>query len=166
MEEDDTLVREDDPKSPCNISSESCRLYFKGLIKEETTTVLAGYGVAICDKDNNLLFQTKGSLHDSATTVLEAELMALSRGLIEVVRLRITHIAIYCDYQTIFELVMGRYALEQDNIALLMDDVQRIRQQLRSSVPVLVTEDQTKFAYKLAMETIVSEVSITKTSYR
>ncbi|CAN7060612.1 unnamed protein product [Brassica rapa subsp. trilocularis] len=156
MEEDGTLVREDDPKS-----SESCRLYFKGLIKKETTTVLAGYEVAICDKDNKLLFQMKGSHHDSATTVLEAELMALRRGLIEAVRLGITHISVYCDYQTIFELVMGRSVPEQqDNIALLMGDVQRIRQQLTSSIPVLVTEDQTKFAYKLAMETVVSEISI------
>lgn len=100
MEEDGTLVRKDDPKS-----SESCRLYFKGLIKKETATVLAGYEVAICDKDNKLLCQMKGSLHDSATTVLEAELMALRRGLIEAVRLGITHISVYCDYQTIFELV-------------------------------------------------------------
>lgn len=50
--------------------------------------------------------------------------------------------------------------LEEDNIVLLMDDVQRIRQQLASSIPVLVTEDQTKFAYKLAMETVVSEIRI------
>lgn len=56
---------------------------------------------------------------------------------------------------------MGRSVPEQqDNIALLMGDVQRIRQQLTSSIPVLVTEDQTKFAYKLAMETVVSEISI------
>ncbi|KAL0897576.1 hypothetical protein Bca101_081537 [Brassica carinata] len=156
-------MEEDDPKSSCDISSESCRLYFKGLIKEERTTVLTGYGVAICDKDNKLLFQMKGSLHNhnSAITDLEAELMALRRGLTEAVRLGITHISVYCDYQTIFELVMGRSVLEQDNIALLMDDVQRIRQQLASSIPVLVTEDQTKFAYKLAMETVISEISIT-----
>ncbi|KAF8080841.1 hypothetical protein N665_0919s0006 [Sinapis alba] len=149
-----TFVREDDPKSPC-------RLYFKGLIKEETTTVLSGFGVAICDKDNNLLFQMKGSLQDSAVTALEAELMALRRGLIEAVRLGITHILVYCDYQTLFELVTGRSVLEKDNIAFLMDDVQRIRKQLTSCIPLLVTEeDQTKFAYKLAMETIVSEISI------
>lgn len=72
---------------------------------EETTTVLSGFGVAICDKDNNLLFQMKGSLQDSAVTALEAELMALRRGLIEAVRLGITHILVYCDYQTLFELV-------------------------------------------------------------
>ncbi|XP_056864237.1 E3 ubiquitin-protein ligase RSL1-like, partial [Raphanus sativus] len=117
-------MEEDDPKSSCDISSEYYRLYFKGLINEETTTVLAGFGVAICDKENNLLFQMKGPLHGSAITDLEAELMALRRGLTEA--------------------VMGRYVLEEDNIVLLMDDVQRIRQQLASSIPVLVNEDQTK----------------------
>ncbi|KAJ0260237.1 RING/U-box protein with C6HC-type zinc finger [Hirschfeldia incana] len=160
MEEHGTLVREDDPKSFCDISSESCRLYFKGLVREQTTTVLAGFGVAICDKDNNILFQMKEPLHDSAITDLEAELMALRRGLTEAVRLGITHISVYCDYQSIFELVVGRSVPEQDNIALLMDDVQRIRQKLAFSIPVLVTEDQTKLAYNLAMETVVSEIRI------
>jgi len=55
---------------------------------------------------------------------------------------------------------MGISVPEQDNIALLMDDVQRIRKQFTSSIPVLMTRNQAKFAYKLAMETIVSEISI------
>ena len=55
---------------------------------------------------------------------------------------------------------MGRSTPEQDNIAMLMNDVQRMRQQLRYSNPILVTRDQISFAYKLAMETIVSEISI------
>lgn len=55
---------------------------------------------------------------------------------------------------------MGRSAAEQDNIAMLMNDVQRLRQQLTSSNPFLVTRNQVKFAYKLAMETIVSEIRI------
>ncbi|CAH8266897.1 unnamed protein product [Arabidopsis lyrata] len=57
-------------------------------------------------------------------------------------------------------MVTGRCAPEQENTALLMDDVQRIRQQLTSSIPVLMTENQANFAYKLALETLVSETSI------
>lgn len=50
---------------------------------------------------------------------------------------------------------------EKDSIiAVLMDDVELIRQQLTSSNPVLVTGNQTEIAYKLAMETLVSEISI------
>ncbi|KAL1203262.1 E3 ubiquitin-protein ligase RSL1 [Cardamine amara subsp. amara] len=135
------------------------RLYFKGLVSEETTELLAGFGVAICDLDDKLLFQMKGAIHEPAITVLEAELIALTRGLTEVVRLGINHISIYCDHDQIFELLLGRSVPEQGNIALLMDNVQPIRQKLKSSIPVLVTGNQTKFAYKLAMETIVSETS-------
>lgn len=55
---------------------------------------------------------------------------------------------------------MGRCAPEQHdkNITLLMDDVQLIRQQLTSSIPVPMTENNQ--AYELAMETVVSEISI------
>ncbi|EFH51881.1 predicted protein [Arabidopsis lyrata subsp. lyrata] len=55
---------------------------------------------------------------------------------------------------------MGRSVPEQDNIAMLMNDVQRMRQQLSSSNPILVTRDQISFAYKLAMETVASDISI------
>ncbi|CAL9247572.1 unnamed protein product [Arabidopsis halleri] len=51
-------------------------------------------------------------------------------------------------------VVMGRSAPEQENIALLMDDVQRIRRELTSSIPVTVTENQAKFAYNLSKELI------------
>ncbi|CAA7038226.1 unnamed protein product [Microthlaspi erraticum] len=166
MEKERTLVREDGSKpspskSSGNINSHMhYNLYFKGLIREETTGLLAGFGVAICDEDDNLLFQTKGSLHESSITALEAELTALKQGLTQAVGLGINHIFINCDYLPVFKLVMGRSAPEKVRIALLMDDVQRIRQQLRSSIAVLMTENQTKFAYNLAMETVVSEISI------
>ncbi|VYS59442.1 unnamed protein product [Arabidopsis thaliana] len=153
---------EDDPKPAGEIKIESYSLYFKGLVSEETTELLAGFAVAICDKDDNLLFQMKEQVHDSrVVTLMEVELMALKRGLTEVVRLGITHISIYCDNYRIFELVMERSVSEQENIVLLMDDVQRIRQRLTSSVPVLVmTRNQIEFVYELAMETIVSEIRI------
>lgn len=50
---------------------------------------------------------------------------------------------------------------DKDSIAMIMYDVQRIRQQLTSSTPLLVTGNQTnKLAYELALETLVSEISI------
>ncbi|CAE6075218.1 unnamed protein product [Arabidopsis arenosa] len=142
--------------SPGDFHSDTYNLHFKGLVRQETSAQLsAGFRVAICrEEDDSLLFQMKGSLHDSVITVLEAELMALKRGLTEAVSLGISHISICCDSFQIFELVMGRSAPEQENIALLMDDVQRIRRELTSSIPVLVTENQAKFAYKLAKESI------------
>lgn len=105
MEEESTLVRADDPKPPGEIKLESYSLYFKGLVNEETTELLTGFGVAICDKDDNLLFQMKEQVHDSRVTLLEVELMALKRGLTEAVGLGIDRILIYCDHYQIFELV-------------------------------------------------------------
>ena len=78
------------------------RLYFKGFVSEETK----GFGVAICDQEDKLLYHIKGSRHhDSAITVLEAELMALKRGLTEAVSLGINHISICCDRLELYELV-------------------------------------------------------------
>jgi len=109
MEEESTLVRAEDPKHVGRVSSEikpdSYRLYFKGLVSEETVELLAGFGVAICDKDDNLLFQMKEQVHDSRVTVLEVEIMALKRGLTEAVGLGIDNISIYSDHYRIFELV-------------------------------------------------------------
>jgi len=56
---------------------------------------------------------------------------------------------------------MWRSVPDKDSIAMIMYDVQRIRQQLTSSTPLLVTGNQTnKLAYELALETLVSEISI------
>ncbi|CAH8267522.1 unnamed protein product [Arabidopsis lyrata] len=161
MEEEGTLEGNDGPNptgkpSPGDFHSDTYNLYFKGLVRQETSAQLsAGFRVAICrEEDDYLLFQMKGSLHDSKVTVLEAELMALKRGLTEAVSLGINHISICCDSFQIFELVMRRSAPEQENIALLMDDVQRIRRELTSSIPVTVTKNQAKFAYKLSKELI------------
>ncbi|AEE77826.1 putative protein [Arabidopsis thaliana] len=136
------------------------KLYFKGIVIEETSQLLAGFGVAIFDQDDKLLFQMKRPIHGSDITVLEAELTALKQGLTETMKLGLDRISICCDHDHIYELVMGRSTPEQDNIAMLMNDVQRMRQQLRYSNPILVTRDQISFAYKLAMETVVSEISI------
>ncbi|CAL9247568.1 unnamed protein product, partial [Arabidopsis halleri] len=143
-------------------SSDSHSLYFKGLISFQTTTgLLAGFGVAICrEEDDSFLFKNKGSLNYSGITGWEAELMALKLGLAKAVSMRINHISIYFDDPEIFELVMGRSVPKHEKVAMLIDDVQRIRQQFSSTIPILVGRDETEFVYKLAKETIVSNNSI------
>lgn len=89
------------------------KLYFKGLVKEETMELLlAGFGVAICDQDDNLLFQMKGPIHGSDITVLEAELTALKRGLTEAVRFGHDHISICCDHDQVYDLVSVSLAVK------------------------------------------------------
>ncbi|XP_010429631.1 PREDICTED: probable E3 ubiquitin-protein ligase ARI3 isoform X2 [Camelina sativa] len=131
------------------------RLYFKGLVIEETTVTLAGFGVAICGDKDDLVFDMKGPIHDPSITVLEAELIALKCGLKEAVSMQIKDISICCDDDQIFELVMGRSTPEQESIALLMRDVQGIRKYLRSSIPVMLTRNHDNFAYEFAIEAIL-----------
>ncbi|XP_019085504.1 PREDICTED: probable E3 ubiquitin-protein ligase RNF144A [Camelina sativa] len=90
----------------------------------------------------------KGPIHhDSTITVLEAEVIALVRGLTEAASMGITHISIYCDYYPVYEFVMGRYIPENNKTALLMMDVQRIRLAFISSFPIFV-EGTTKVTLK------------------
>lgn len=109
-EKERTLAGEDGPNptgkpSLGDFNSDTYNLYFKGFIREETSAQ-SGFGVVISrEEDDNLLFQMKGSLHDSTITVLEAELMALKRGLTEALSLGINHISIYCDHYQVYELV-------------------------------------------------------------
>ncbi|CAH2069352.1 unnamed protein product [Thlaspi arvense] len=140
------------------------RLYSKGLLSEENgkgkmTDVVAGFGFAICDERDNLLFDLKGPLIGRGTNRQGAEIAALSRGLFEASKLGIKHIAIFCDFFPIFQFVRGSWTPKQKKISMLMDDLQRIRQQFAFSQPVLVAGNEVKFAYKLARESIVAQVT-------
>ncbi|CAN8268298.1 unnamed protein product [Cochlearia groenlandica] len=136
-----------------------CSLYFKGLVNKESS--LSGFGVAILGQKDELLFQMKGPIYNGLEiTVLEAELIALNRGLTEAAGLGINHIFIYCDYYPLYKLIMARSVLEDNNTAMLLNEVQRIREQFKSSFPIFVDEKSIEYAYKLARETIVSEITI------
>ncbi|KAH0845308.1 hypothetical protein HID58_090510 [Brassica napus] len=129
-------------------------LYFKGLVSEDS---LAGFGVAILGQKDELVFQMKGPIHGTDITVLEAELSALKRGLTEAADLGINHITIYSDNHPTHDLISGRLVPKENNMALLVNDVQRIRGRFSSSFTIFVSRCSIKHAYKLARETIVSE---------
>ncbi|KAF8082752.1 hypothetical protein N665_0809s0053 [Sinapis alba] len=144
------------------------RLYFKGLVSEESVTgkgkgkmadVAAGFGVAICDQRDGLLFELKGELLGRDTNRQGAEIKALTRGLTEASKLGIKHVAMFCDSYPIFQYVKGNWVPKQKKISVLMDDLQRIRQQFSFSQAVLVAGNEVKFAYKLARESIVSQAN-------
>lgn len=48
---------------------------------------------------------------------------------------------------------------KQKKISILISDLQQIRQQFTASQPVLVTGNEVKFAYKLARESVISQVT-------
>ncbi|KAL0750868.1 hypothetical protein Bca101_032871 [Brassica carinata] len=146
------------------------RLYFKGLVSEETGTgtgkgkgkvsdVAAGFGVAICDQRDTLLFESKGQLVGRGANRQGAEIQALTRGLTEAWKLGIKHVSIFCDSFPIFQFVRGSWTPKQKKIAMLMDDLQRIRQQFSFTQAVLVAGNEVKYAYKLARESIVSQAT-------
>ncbi|CAL9226299.1 unnamed protein product [Arabidopsis halleri] len=140
------------------------RLYFKGLADEtigegKVTNVVAGFGVAICDLSDNLLFELKGPLVDGDKNRQGAEIRALTRGLTEALKLRITHIAIFCHSYPIFQFVIGKWVPKQKKIIMLMRELQQIRKQFTVSQLVLVATNEVKFAYKLATESIVYQLT-------
>ncbi|CAA7025040.1 unnamed protein product [Microthlaspi erraticum] len=140
------------------------RLYFKGLVSDEvgkgkTTDVVAGFGIAICDLRDNLLFEMKGPLVDRDASRQGAETKALTRGLTEALKLGIKQIAFFSDSYPIFQYVTGRWVPKQKKISILINALQQIRQQFTASQPVLVTGSEVKFAYKLARESVVSQVT-------
>ncbi|CAH8323392.1 unnamed protein product [Eruca vesicaria subsp. sativa] len=140
------------------------RVYFKGLVSEESgsgkgkvSDLVAGFGVAICDQRDVLLFELKGQLVGRGANRQGAEIQALTRGLTEAWKLGIKHVSIFCDSFPIFQYVRGIWTPKQKKIAMLMDDLQRIRQQFSFSQAVLVAGNEVKYAYKLARESIVSQ---------
>lgn len=89
------------------------RLYFKGLVSDEVVaaesgerTVTAGFGVAICDVADNLLYEMKESLSDGGEVKRRGvEIRALIHGLSEAFNMGIRHVRIHCDDYPIFQFV-------------------------------------------------------------
>nr|AAZ52724.1 hypothetical protein At3g45490 [Arabidopsis thaliana] len=81
------------------------RLYSKGLVS--TDNVAAGFGVAICDQMDELLFEMKESVSD----VEGVKVRALIRGLSESLDLGIRKIVIYCDDNELYQNVSVYFTL-------------------------------------------------------
>lgn len=82
------------------------RLYFKGVVAESgEREVTAGFGVAICDVADNLLYEMKESLSDGELNRRGVEIRALIHGLTQALYLGIRHVRIHCDDYPIFQFV-------------------------------------------------------------
>ncbi|CAA7046390.1 unnamed protein product [Microthlaspi erraticum] len=142
------------------------RLYFKGLISDEIAaadgekrTATAGMGVAICDQTDKLLFEMKEAVSDAVTDRKEVELRALIRGLSESLGMGIRNVVVYCKDVEIYQMITGRCNPKKNEIIQLMEDVGHLREKFASSKATLVSRENIKFAYKLAREAIVSQIS-------
>ncbi|KAL0653356.1 hypothetical protein Bca4012_096047 [Brassica carinata] len=130
------------------------RLYFKGLVSDEVVaaesgerTVTAGFGVAICDVADNLLYEMKESLSDGGEVKRRGvEIRALIHGLSEAFNMGIRHIN-------------GGDKPKQNEMRQLVNEVCRLKEKMDSCEPLMVARNDVKFAFKLAREAIVSQSS-------
>ncbi|KFK32581.1 hypothetical protein AALP_AA6G261900 [Arabis alpina] len=141
------------------------RLYFKGLVSNEAVvegderTVTAGFGVAICDEADNLLYEMKESLSDVGIKRKEVAFRALVHGLSESLVLGIKNVMIYCDDYPIYQYITGSRMPKKNKIVLLVAEVQSLREKMTSSEFIMVTRNDVKFAFKLAKEATVSQLA-------
>ncbi|CAL9244340.1 unnamed protein product [Arabidopsis halleri] len=132
------------------------KLYFKSLLYVERWFTSTRFEVIICDQEDNLVFKSNGPLHYYNMPSMEADIRALMRGLDEATLFGINHISIYCPPRhLIFEYLLGISYPKEKEIALLMDDVKRIRNRFRSSKIVMMFEEDVKFVSRLSIETCI-----------
>ncbi|KAH0912687.1 hypothetical protein HID58_036008 [Brassica napus] len=143
------------------------RLYFKGLVSDEVAaaesgerTVTAGFGVAICDVADNLLYEMKESLSGGGEVKRRGlEIRALIHGLSEAFNMGIRHVRIHCDDYPIFQFINGGDKPKQNDMRQLVNEVCRLKEKMNSCEPLMVARNDVKFAFKLAREAIVSQSS-------
>ncbi|KAA8550435.1 hypothetical protein F0562_002119 [Nyssa sinensis] len=146
------------------------RLYFKGLVSEETVgglkTTLAGIGVAICDLRDDLVFELRKPLVGCETSSEVAEVKALIEGLNTALTLGLNRVTICCDNNSVYQCVTGKGQQRQGKVATLLDQVTLLQRKFTYCNPSFVAQNDFKFAFKLATDAIVSQVNWTAESDR
>ncbi|KAK3011766.1 hypothetical protein RJ639_012432 [Escallonia herrerae] len=151
-----------------SVSHELFRVYFKGLISEESvaaggcsdrTATFGGIGVAICDSRNELVFELKKAVKGQGMSRRGVEGKALIEGLNAAIALDLKRVVFYCDYYPLYQFLTGRWPPRQQKVATLVDQVALLRKKFAYCRPSLVTRNDIKFAFKLAKQAIVSQIS-------
>ncbi|KAM4083078.1 hypothetical protein ACB094_08G030000 [Castanea mollissima] len=139
------------------------RIYTKGLVSVEeirgVKTALAGIGVAICDPSDNVIFEVRKPLVGNGMSKNAAEAKALIDGLNAAIALELKRVTVYFDYNPLYQFVSGRWPPKQRKIAVLVNQVTLLRKKFMYFNPKLVARNDVKFAFKLAKDAIVSQVT-------
>lgn len=140
------------------------KLYFKGLVSEEGIGIerrlVAGIGVAICNPEDELVFEVKKHLVGNERSKIVAEFKALITGLDAAMDLKLKRLCFYCDYYPLYQFVSGKWPPKQRKIVALLDRVTHLQQaHFDSCYPRLVARHDIKFAFKLAREAIVPQIT-------
>ncbi|KAG8488681.1 hypothetical protein CXB51_016639 [Gossypium anomalum] len=139
------------------------RIYFKGLISEEKVkdkaSNYAGIGVAICDFRDNLILEITKPLVGVGLSKQAAELKALIEGLNAALSLDLNRIEFCCDYYPIYQYITRRWPPKQRKISMLVNQVLLLQRKFTDCHPILMARNDIKYAFKLAREAIVSQVT-------
>ncbi|CAK9179024.1 unnamed protein product [Ilex paraguariensis] len=149
--------------SSSSAGGESFRVYFQGLVNEELVgdvrKMLAGIGVAICDARDNLIFKLKKPLVGGEFSDETLQFRALIEGLNTAVMLGLKRVTVICDDNLLYQHVTGKGIPKQGEVATLVDQVTLLQRKFSHCSPSLVAQNNITFAFKLARDAIVSQIS-------
>lgn len=148
-------------------NEEVFRVYFKGLVSDETVMNVkmsfAGIGVAICDTSDCCIFDLGKSFPveavDRGTESGMVELKALIEALNAAVTLGIKRVYIFCDSNSTYQFLTAKGQPTTNKIGTLVDQLNLIQRKFAYCGPYLVTQGNIKFAYKLARDAIGSQAN-------
>nr|XP_043613022.1 uncharacterized protein LOC122584995 [Erigeron canadensis] len=180
LDHDDDLAFELQMQEAIDLSSSSSKghddepvykIYIKGLVGHETVMNIrmsfAGIGVAICDStsDTNCVSKFRKSFLLEAgggrrKTEEIVELNAFLEGLNAAVNLGFKKVHVFTDTESVYHYVTGKARPTNKKIVTLVDQLMNlIQRNFACCGPFLVTQNNIKFAYKLAQDAISSEAS-------
>ncbi|XP_019089996.1 PREDICTED: uncharacterized protein LOC104737878 [Camelina sativa] len=143
----------------------SYRIYCKGLVSEEVvkdeTRQIGGFGVAICDPEDNRLYEMRKALGDEESTQQEvAELAALVHGLKWALELDLARVTFFCDDSNILEYVTGKAEPNESSVATLVKEVALLQSRFSSceALPASVSSGSITFVLEHARAAIASQI--------
>ncbi|OMO77265.1 hypothetical protein COLO4_25249 [Corchorus olitorius] len=147
------------------VSTESFRIYVKGLVSEErvwdTKVRVGGVGVAICDFRDNLVLEVRKKLEGAEFMSHEmAGLEAVVHGLNAALSLDLKRVTVLVDDFLVHQYVTGILEAGQSKMGAIVNEVVRLRKKFSFfHASLLMTHNELKFAFKLARDAIVSQIS-------
>ncbi|XP_031400381.1 uncharacterized protein LOC116210601 [Punica granatum] len=144
--------------------SECFRVYSKGLVSEEyfrdRKIPVVGIGVAICDfKDNVVLEIKKPWIEGGLVSELEAEIQAIVQGLDAALCLDLKRVTFFVNDNCLY-YVTGQKSHGCSKVMALVNQASVLRRKFTQCEPsLLLGPNFVKFAFKLARDAIVAQIS-------
>ncbi|KAI7737680.1 hypothetical protein M8C21_027849 [Ambrosia artemisiifolia] len=163
-------------EKPYGLSPESneevFRVYCKGLVSEEMVgrcgrMLFGGVGVAVCDSVDCLVFELGKTVvvdggdggGDGGDGGGDVEVKALIEGLSAAVSVGVKRVRVFCDSNLVYQYLTGKGQPTTNKTMALVDQLNLLQRKFAYCGPLLVRQNDIKFAYKLATEAIRSEAT-------